>query len=343
MSRLLICDTGGGESGPPAVVWDNAAPGYQATNNMITKSPVTHFTAFCAALALGIGATLPLVRGMDNRVRADMYLPPNAPGYKDIAEPTNLPPGVPPAYNPNGTYFYWGEKFTTKAYQKEALTLVLQEANKAARELHLPERLPITVTNLTAAYISRYGGSRIGTEPIGNVSTKDYCYYVSLDHKLSFIEGTHQDQDGFGWTSQYKWPWSRIDTNTPYRLATQWLDAVHMDVAGLNRDCEVHVVPDTYWNNPELHERTYVPIYDVYWLSPLNKKKGYGDAASVTLFLPTKTLTSLRVEDPNYILRPPIVFTNLYELLSDTNRSIPLHFPMPKYHPSHVTNDNPNL
>lgn len=309
---------------------------------MTTKSPVAYFTALCIALGLCTSVAPLSIFGMDNRVRADACLPPNPPGYKDVSDATNLPPGVPPAYDLDGRYFYWGQMFTTKAYQKEAFKLVLQEANGAAKELHLPEKLPIAITNLTEVYISRYGGSRIGTEPIGNVSTMDYCYYVSLDHKLSFIEGTHQDQDGFRWRKQYKWPLSRINTNTPYQLATQWLAAVHMDVAGLNRDCEVHVVPDRNWNNPAFHERTFVPIYEVYWLSPLNKKKGYGDAASVKLLLPTKTLISLRVEDPQYILRPPIVFTNLYDLLSDTNRSIPFHFPMPHRPSNLVTNDNPN-
>jgi hypothetical protein len=314
-----------------------------ATNKMTIKSLKAHFTTLCAGFAL-CGSSMPLlVHGMDNKVRPNSDPSKNEHGHEDIVEPTNLPPGVPPAYNPDGTYFYLGEQFTTKAYQKEALRLVLHEANWAAMELNLPEKLPITTTGLFQVHISTYGFSRISTKPIGNVATKDYCYYVSLDHKLSFIEGTHQDQDALKWIAKYKWPLSQIDTNAPYQLAIQWLDAVSMDVAGLNRDCEVHVVPDRYWNNPKLHQKTFVPIYEVYWLSPLNKKNGYGDAASVRLFLPTKTLMSLRVENSKYILRPPITFTNLAELLSDTNRSIPLHFPMPRRPTNLVTNNNPNL
>jgi hypothetical protein len=310
---------------------------------MITKRFSKNLAAASVASGLCVSSVLLSVSAMDNEMRTNLGLSTNDPEYKDIAEPTNLPPSVPPAYNPDGTYFYWGEKFTTKAYQTAAFNRVLEEANDAAKELNLPEALPITVTNLTEIYISTYGRSRIGAEPIGNVSTKDYCYYVSLDHKLSFVEGTHQDQDAFKWIGKYKWPLSQLDTNTPYQLATQWLDAVSMDVAGLNHDCEVHVVPDRYWNNPKFHQKTFVPIYEVYWLSPLNKKTGYGDVASVRLFLPTKTLMSLRVEDPKYILSTPITFTNLAELLSDTNRSIPIHFPMPRPPSNLVTNDNPNL
>jgi hypothetical protein len=309
---------------------------------MTIKGRRGNLTLAWIAIALCVSNICFIVHAMDNETRANLGLSTNGPDYKDITEPTNLPASVPPAYNPDGTYFYWGEKFTTKAYQDAAFKLVLEEANKAAVELNLPETLPITVTNLTEIYISRYGRSRIGIKPIGNISTKDYCYCVSLDHKLSFVVGTHQDQDALKWIAKYEWPLSRIDTKTPYQLATQWLASLSMDVASLNRDCEVHVVPDPYWNNPKFRGRTFVPIYEVYWLSPKNKAEHFGDIASVKLFLPTKTLVSLRVEDPKYILRPPIMFTNLAELLSDTNRSIPLHFPMPRQSSNLVTNDNPN-
>src|SRR5437773_7366863 len=37
-----------------------------------------------------------------------------------------------------------GTRFTTKAYEREALRLVIEEANRAASDLRLPEALPIT-------------------------------------------------------------------------------------------------------------------------------------------------------------------------------------------------------
>lgn len=297
---------------------------------------------FCVIVVFFFGGMLLPVFAMDAAARKAAGLLVNDPQYKDITEPTNLPSSVPPAYNTDGTYFYWGEKFTTRAYQREAFKLVLEEANKGAAELNLPEKLPIIESNLMERYIVRYGASRIGFKPIGMVSTTNYSYCVSVDHKLCYVEGTHQDQDALKWRVKYKWPLSQMDTNTPYQLATQWLSAVSMDVNGLNRNCEVHIVPDRYWNNPKFNSKTFVPIYEVYWLSPQNKAVHYGDAASVKLFLPTKTLVSLRVEDPKYILRPPIVFTNLAELLSDTNRSIPIHFPMPRPPLNNQTNNNPN-
>ncbi len=61
----------------------------------------------------------------------------------------------------------------------------------------------------------------------------------------------------------------------------------------------------------------FVPVYWVDWTLP--EQEGHGSTASVELFLPDKTIRQLRVEDAKYILRPPIVFTNLAELLSQTN------------------------
>jgi len=205
--------------------------------------------------------------------------------------------------------------FTTQAYNREALRLVLGEANRAAKALHLPEDLPITEASLTRRFILGYGMSLGRPRGIGNVHTRDYGYFVSVDHKLSFVEGAHQDEDCLRWIKEYKWPRSQIDTNSAYRLATQWLEAVSMDVKGLNRDCRVHLGLDTFANPPKAKTATFVPLYNVYWQSAKNRKEGYGCVASVKLFAPTKTLVSLRVEESKYILSSPLVFTNLDSLL----------------------------
>jgi len=293
----------------------------------------------CLVFILSAGSMHMSIRAMDTISRKALGLSLNDPQYKDIVEPTNLPPNVPPAYNPDGTYSYDGENFTTKAYQNEAFRLVLKEANNVARELQLQEKLPITETDLAEIFIASYGSSRVGFKPLGVISTKDYSYCVSIDHKLCYVERAHESQDALNWTEHYKWPLSRLDTNKAYQLATQWMAEAHMDVQGLNRDCEVHVVSDRYWNDPKLGKKTFVPIYEIYWLSLLNKTTGYGEAASVKLFEPTKILVSLRVEDPKYILRPQIVFTNLAELLLNTNKTYPLLHP---WHPTLETNYDPN-
>lgn len=239
-------------------------------------------------------------------------------GEPNRATPTLTQPGdstIPVLTNSNGQLTHEAYTFTTQAYNREALRLVLGEANRVAKALQLPEDLPITEASLTRRFIVGYGMSLGLPRGIGNVHTRDYGYFVSVDHKLSFVEGAHQDEDCLKWIKEYKWPRSRIDTNTAYRLATQWLAAASMDVSGLNRDCRVHLGLDSFANPPKAKTATFVPIYSVYWQSAKNRKEGYGCVASVKLFVPTKALVSLRVEESKYILSSPLVFTNLESLL----------------------------
>ena len=203
--------------------------------------------------------------------------------------------------------------FTTEAYRKEALKRVIQEANWAARQLQSEEALPVLETNLLGAYITPYGGTR-RLHAIGNVTTSNYSYGVGRDYKLSDVVATHVDEDRSKYAKQYSWPVSRTDTNTAYQLATQWLTAVSIDVRGLNNDCTLRVYPLRLKG----HE-TNASIMPVYWVSWTKEGLDQGSVAYVELFLPTKKLMQLCVTDPKYILRPPIVFTNLVELLVRTN------------------------
>lgn len=235
--------------------------------------------------------------------------------------PTDRPDEIPQIIGKNGRFVPGGMRFTAKAYEQEALNLVIREANQVAKDLHLREQLPIT-TNLQRVFILGYGMSQMPPKMIGNVHTRDYGYFVSVGHRLSYVEGAHQDEDCLKWMEQYQWPMSRLDTNAAYQIATQWLAAARMDVAALNRDCQVRVEPERYVNQGLEQTGKFVPIYFVYWESAQNRAEGYGNVASVKLLAPTKTLMSLRVEDPKYIRRPPIVFTNLASLLAQTNAPV---------------------
>ena len=117
---------------------------------------------------------------------------------------------------------------------------------------------------------------------------------------------------------KHQLPISQMNTNAAYRMAAEWLAAAHMDIDALNRDCKVRVQVNSFWNGlkpGEKRRKTFVPIYDVFWLSPKNLAENYGDTAYVCLFAPTKTLLDLNVRDSKYILRSPLVFTNLPALL----------------------------
>lgn len=203
--------------------------------------------------------------------------------------------------------------FTTAAYQKEALRLMIVGANRVARELQLPENMPITETNLLEAYITPPRMAQ-GMQAIGNITTSNYTYFFSVGNKFSFLVKRNLERDYKQLQKDYLWPMSRMDTNAAYQLATQFLAAVSMDVKALNRDCDVRIQAFTPEGKTGKH---FVPVYWVSWVA--RGQEGRGSAASLELLEPTKTIRQLRVNKSEYILRKPLEIANLDFLLSQTN------------------------
>jgi hypothetical protein len=233
----------------------------------------------------------------------------------------NPPQGV---FNPIGLDGKWKSgamNFTTAAYREEAFKLVLQEANLVANELGLNEKLPITKSDLTEAFIPPFGFAWVEKSP-GNVTTSNYCYCVSISNKFCHLIKTDLEKDLLKYQEDYMWPKKQMNKPKAYQLATQWLTAAHMDVTALNRDLHLIIkAEDDYIVAPR---GKFVPVYDVGWCKPwqpipgiIEESHGKWDSVvSVQLFTPTKTLLQMNVKDAKYILRPPLVFTNLAELLS---------------------------
>jgi len=232
-------------------------------------------------------------------------------------EDVTLPKGFP---DPLGGSERYGPHFllTTAAYEKEARRLLFEEATKVATELGLPEELPLTESNIVRSYIPTFGYAYIN-KSVGNVESRRYTYIAGKAWRFSTLTIANMSGVCASYARQYRWPSDRLDTNAAYNLATQWLAAVSMDVAGLNRDCVMHAVPTPHWNrfrlNTPFTNTTFTPIYYVYWV-PRQTTNGFAVAA-VELFAPDKTLLHLSVQEPEYILRKPLHFTNLDELLAN--------------------------
>ncbi len=201
--------------------------------------------------------------------------------------------------------------FTTQAYRKEALRLVIREANNVALALNLPEDLPIKETNLVETFIGTPQLARLG---IGNIRTSNYIYYMSVGDKFSSLVRTDSELTLSQLKAEYLWPVSRLDTNNAYQMATQWLYAVSMDVQALNRDCKVVIHP---WMPEGVSGSNFVPLYRVYWVAKSGDAQG--SVAGVELVEPTRSLQQLYVKKSQYILRKPLVITNLGWLLAQTN------------------------
>jgi hypothetical protein len=204
--------------------------------------------------------------------------------------------------------------FTTPAYHQEALRLVIEEANRVARELNLPESLPIVESNLVTSYIPSPGMAQRLGGALGNVTTSNYTYYVSIANKFSFLEKRGMEETYSELRNKYLWPINRMDTNAAYQLATQFLAAASMDVKSINRDCNVYI--DAFMPNGT-GSKFFVPIYGVHWTSKNSQIRG--SLAEVKFIAPTKTICQLRVSNPEYIFRRALQITNLVSLLNTNN------------------------
>lgn len=260
-------------------------------------------------------AILAAIIGFNLKIRGQVWVPSYLiDDYSEAGRP--LPPGVPRTVETNGKVVYIPETFTTKLYQAAAFQLVLQEANQVAKDMQLPEELPVTETNVTGAYIGSFGYN-YSVRSIGDVTTKNYYYGVLRGDKFSHIIVANYEQTCMKLQDGNKLPIAQMDTNAAYQLAIKWLAAAHMDVKGLNRDCKAHIAlsprENGVMNLGDVPEKEFVPMYYLWWTSPENDAHG-DDSAYVELYLPTKSLLQFVVNDPKYILRRPLVFTNLAAL-----------------------------
>lgn len=246
-------------------------------------------------------------------------------------EDVPLPKGFP---DPLGTDATNGPHIflTTEAYTKEALAVVISEANRIAKALKLKDAAPITITQLVEVFVPPPGFSK-DFESIGNITTSNYVYCISRGNKLCYVEKAHQEEDGLKWQNNYSWPVDRIDTNAANARAVQWLIAASVDIDALDRDHTKRVyVANKYLRPPPGH---FVPIYTVGWfkrrtpnpdiviMTP-DKDSEWEPIASITLFQPTETLIQFRVEDTKYILNKPLMLTNLAAALRLTKPALDL-------------------
>jgi hypothetical protein len=200
--------------------------------------------------------------------------------------------------------------FTDPTYRAEALGLLLAEANRVARELHLDEKSPLTQADFTEVYVTP---PRLvqRLHALGNVTTSNYTYYVSVGDKFSFLVARDLQNQYPKFRQRYRWPMSQMDTNSAYVLATQFLAAVSMDVAALNRDCQVTVLPHIPEGRGSQH---FVPLYWVYWTK---RQETRGSIASVEILVPTKTILQMSVNRSEYILREPLIVKRVSPSMSD--------------------------
>jgi hypothetical protein len=194
--------------------------------------------------------------------------------------------------------------FTTAAYQKEALDVIIGEANCVAKELGLHETLPITKSNLTSVAIAPPLMTMFGT-----ITTSNYLYGAGLLKKFSTLDAVNQQRDFFEARKNYYWPIARRDTNAAIATAREVLQKLRIDVRRLDRDYAVKVYPSSGLGSH------FVPIYRVDWVTDEE------EIAAVEFLEPTRTIRHIHIDDAKYILRTPLTTSNLRETMIEGGAS----------------------
>lgn len=191
------------------------------------------------------------------------------------------------------------------SHREVVLRAMLNEANLYAKELHLSENMPIEQSALTEVFVSPLQfADQFGT--LGSLRTTNYSYAFGRGRRLTYITRLPRDKSGKPLYERFK-PWriepSAINTNAAYTVATQFLSAAFIDLPKLLQSNEVSIRPLVILDMT-------TSVYRLEW------KQAGNNVVEVGLDEPTKELWLLRVEDPGYILRPPLVSTALTNLPS---------------------------
>jgi hypothetical protein len=190
-----------------------------------------------------------------------------------------LPRGVPRGVDPDGNVITIDSWFTTPEYERTAIQMVLQEANRVAADMRFDDEvLPITETNVTRLRVSPFGFSYKFDVLGGVVATSNYVYLIGRANKFSGLVVANYDQTCLRLNKTMS-PLEQMDTNAAYQVATQWLTTAGVDVTGLNRDCKLHAAVSPHWSGlgklGNMPTKDFAPIYYVWWTSPQKDANGF--------------------------------------------------------------------
>jgi hypothetical protein len=231
------------------------------------------------------------------------------------------------------------------AYKAAVIHLMLNEASFFAEKLHLQEHVPIAVKDISANVNPPLRGG------LGSFETAAYFY--SFPGEGRFLSLTNENGTRFSYPERGKLAYierkdpfkryastfeetfaalaklpSLIDTNGAYRLATQWLAVISVDMAGVERAYKAETTQEFYYDPPLTpddaslvakgrppppgHRMIKLPVFNVTWGGTTD---GNPDV-SVRVFGATKELIQLRMENTTFLRRALIAITNALELNS---------------------------
>jgi hypothetical protein len=209
------------------------------------------------------------------------------------------------------------------AYKYVATAVMLMEINHCASNLQLPVSLPLQERDIRKSFIPRPGLMGVGgrfdfdnysfsfATRLGEKETK-LRYIINIRHPYHSMKGGSPEMNAYleGLTHAK----SLIDTNGAYRMATNWLERLEVDVAKLNAERSL-TITQLNWMN-----RSPTPIFEV---SRANNggqlSNGMPDPIPGIIVMisgDTGELIHLRQEDLSFSKRPPALIKDLDKLLA---------------------------
>ena len=207
-------------------------------------------------------------------------------------------------------------RYTTRAYKEAALDVLLQEVNRVAHDMQLPEKLPIERADLVETHVAApFWSEHVGG--FGSITTRNYDYSASVGNKLSYIVRnlgpSDQREQAYNNSlkARYLAPINQMDTNAAHAMATQFLASAGVDVLALERDYRKEILA---W---EVGDK-FVPVYSIRWHQPYDITSGPPAPAFVQLLAPERRLLQMHVESEKHLRRKRLVVPNRDRLLQQT-------------------------
>jgi hypothetical protein len=214
------------------------------------------------------------------------------------------------------------------AYKLVVAGLALSAMNSIMERLGLPVK-PMEQKDLVGFGVSPWELGRQNQDvkpmlPAGTFSTANFAFGFR-EGRLHLVMNTQTNIESVEHYREWAKMPSLVNSNEAYRMATNWLSRVYVDVAYLNKNYKLNVGQPGFWMTPpaELGGKgsgwTTLPLYYVTW------RKGDYEAAKVGIFGPTKQFMGLTIGDRDQGYDASICshvylrVTNEAELLAMTN------------------------
>jgi hypothetical protein len=276
----------------------------------------------------------------------------------ELEKETNMPPQMREQYT-----MIVSLNYKNFAYRAAVAQKMLEEANYFADRLQLPTKRPIQATDIQRPLIFDPWHSVIRDEQtmpneiVSGYGTNIFNPNIPREARLRALEfgtfGTIENTNFFfSFRNGKLWEVERlsehgvehyannldkligksslIDTNGAYQLATQWLAAVDVDVAALEKTSGPltkggHSINQLHYQGREATNAVALPLYYVdfglrhYPAAGPNLKDFDEPLVSVEILGMTKELQDLRINDLSFSHRPLLLITNALDLIRTTN------------------------